>query len=104
IFSFQTPPRPRIANLQFQPVKGEPTSTQLVTWTTNVASTSAVNYGIVGTAGTDIQNSTPKTSHSIKISNLQDDSEYFIVAQSRDEAGNLAVSDRQQFRTALDTR
>jgi hypothetical protein len=38
------------------------------------------------------------------ISDLEDDSEYFLQAQSRDEAGNLAISDRQVFKTALDTR
>jgi hypothetical protein len=103
-FSFSTPPRPRINNLRFQPVPGEPTSTQLVSWQTNVASTSSVNYGKVGSGGVDIQNSTLKTDHEIKISSLEDDSEYFIVAQSRDKDGNLAISDRQQFRTALDTR
>jgi hypothetical protein len=58
----------------------------------------------VGTAGIDVQNSEIKTSHRIVIPNLEDDSEYFLVAQSRDASGNLAVSDRQQFRTALDTR
>ena len=104
VFTFTTPQRPRIDNLRFEPVEGEPTSTQMVTWSTNVASTSTVTYGKVGTGGTDIQNSEMKTEHSIRIANLQDDSEYFLVAQSRDSSGNLAVSDRQIFRTALDTR
>ena len=104
IFSFTTPPRPRITNLRFQPISGEPTSTQLVTWQTNVPSTSMVTYGKVGSSGIDIQISNPTTEHEIKINNLEDDSEYFILAQSRDIDGNLAVSDRQQFRTALDTR
>ena len=104
VFTFTTPQRPRIDNLRFEPVEGEPTSTQMVTWSTNVASTSTVTYGKLGTGGTDIQNSEMKTEHSIRIANLQDDSEYFLVAQSRDSSGNLAVSDRQIFRTALDTR
>ena len=104
VFSFTTPPRPRIANLDFQPVPGEPTSTQSVTWTTNVPSTSTIVYGKVGTSGIEIQNSEMKTEHVIKIANLEDDSEYFLLAQSRDSSGNLAVSDRQVFRTALDTR
>jgi hypothetical protein len=33
-----------------------------------------------------------------------DDTSYFLLAQSRDADGNLAVSDRQYFKTALDTR
>ncbi len=104
IFSFTTPPRPRINNLRFQPVPGEPTSTQMVTWETNVPSTSIVTYGKVGSVGTDLQNSELKTSHEMRINNLEDDSQYFIQAQGRDRDGNLATSDRQQFRTALDTR
>ncbi len=104
IFSFTTPQRPRINNLRFQPVEGEPTSTQSVTWDTNVPGTSTLTYGKVGTGGTDIQNSELKTDHKISISGLQDDSEYFLIAQSRDRDGNLTVSDRQIFRTALDTR
>ncbi len=104
VFSFSTPPRPRINNLRFQPVAGEPTSTQMISWQTNVASTSTVTYGKVGAIGRDIQDSELKTEHEVKISNLEDDSTYFIVAQSRDKDGNLAVSDRQQFKTALDTR
>jgi hypothetical protein len=104
VFSFTTPQRPRISNLRFEPVEGEATSTQSVTWTTNVPSTSTVTYGRVGTGGVDIQNSELKTSHKINISGLIDDSEYTLVAQSRDPGGNLAVSDRQSFKTALDTR
>jgi hypothetical protein len=104
IFSFNTPPRPRIENLRFQPVAGEPTSTQSITWQTNVPSSSTVIYGKVGTTGREVQSSELKTEHEVRINGLEDDSEYFIVAQSRDGSGNLAVSDRQQFRTALDTR
>ena len=104
VASFSTPSRPRVSNLQFQPIKGEPTSTQKVSWTTNVPSTSLVTYGKVGTNGTEVQSSNLDTQHELTLKNLEDDSEYFLVAQSRDKDGNLAVSDRQQFKTALDTR
>jgi hypothetical protein len=104
IFSFTTPARPRITNVRFQPVDGEPTSTQKITWTTNVPSSSQVNYGIVGGVGGEQASSQLVTEHEIVISNLQDNSVYFIIAQSRDADGNLAVSDQQEFKTALDTR
>ena len=104
IFSFTTPQRPRIDNLRFEPIEGEPTSTQSVTWSTNVPSSSTVTYGKTGAGGIDIQQSELKTSHRIIIAGLEDDSEYFLLAQSRDANGNLAVSDTQTFRTALDTR
>lgn len=104
IFSFTTPQRPQINNLRFEPIEGEPTSTQSVTWNTNVPSTSTITYGKTGAGGIDIQNSELKTAHRIVIAGLEDDSSYFLVAQSRDSNGNLAVSDTQTFRTALDTR
>ena len=104
IASFTTPPRPRIANLRFQPVDGEPTSTQQVTWDTNVPSSTLISYGKKNGGQSDIQTSELVTSHEIIIRNLVDDSEYTLTAQSRDKDGNLAVSDQQNFHTALDTR
>jgi hypothetical protein len=104
IYSFTTPARPRITNLRFQPIEGEPTSTQKVTWSTNVPSSSEVSYGIVGGVGGEESSSQLVTEHEVTIKNLQDDSTYFIIAQSRDSGGNVAVSDRQEFKTALDTR
>lgn len=104
IFTLTTPSRPRISNLRFQPVSGEPTSTQRVTWDTNVASTSSISYATTSGQPKEIQDSKMTTSHEITIRGLQDDSIYALVASSRDASSNLATSDRQQFRTALDTR
>jgi hypothetical protein len=63
-----------------------------------------VNYGKVGTDGTDIVDTKLVTDHQMIIRDLEDNSDYFLIAQSRDANGNLAVSDRQLFKTALDTR
>jgi len=104
IMTFTTPARPRITNLRFQPVSGEPTSTQRVTWDTNVASSSQVAYSTADGTPIEIQDSKMVTNHEILIRGLKDDSVYTLVASSRDNAGNLATSDRQTFRTALDTR
>lgn len=104
IFTFTTPPRPSISNLRFQPIKGEPTSTQKVTWTTNVPTTSIIEYTKIGASALNIQTSELKTSHTIVIKGLEDNSKYSLIAQGRDNAGNLAVSDAQVFETALDTR
>ncbi len=104
VSSFTTPARPKILDLRFQPIAGEPTSTQEVSWTTNVPATSTVTYGKVGQAGIDVQDSQLTTDHKLILRGLEDNSEYFLIAQSRDGSGNLAESDRQQFKTALDTR
>ncbi len=102
--SFQTPPAPRINNLRFQPVEGEPSSTQLVSWETNVPATSEISYGRVGGETLTALNTSLTTNHEIVIKQLADDSVYNLTARSRDASGNLATSDNQTFRTALDTR
>lgn len=104
VLTFTTPQKPKISNVTLQPVEGEPTSTQRVGWTTNVPTTSQVIYGRTGGATQEISDSQLLTEHEIVIRDLQDDSEYSLIAQSRDGDGNLATSERQVFRTALDTR
>lgn len=104
VFSFTTPARPAITNLRFQPIEGEPTSTQKVTWNTNVPANSSVSYGKLNGGSTDILDVKPVLEHEIIIRGLEDNSDYFLVAQSRDANGVLASSDRQIFKTALDTR
>ncbi len=104
VLNFTTPARPRISNLRFQPVAGEPTSTQEVSWTTNVPASSQIVYGKVGLVSKEIVESQLITDHKITITGLEDDSDYTLIAQSRDQGGNLASSDSQDFKTALDTR
>jgi hypothetical protein len=102
--SFDTPPAPKILNLRFQPVEGEPSSTQLISWETNVPATTELSYGVVGGETETSLDTTLTTTHEVKISQLVDDSTYRLIARSRDAKANLAVSDEQQFKTALDTR
>ncbi len=102
--TFETPPAPKIANLRFQPVDGEPSSSQLVSWETNVMSTSELSYGILGGETLTSLDVALTTKHEVIIRNLVDDSTYTLIARSRDENANLATSDSQTFKTALDTR
>ena len=102
--AFTTPQRPKISELKFEPVAGEPTSTQRVTWLTNVPASSQISYGVSGKSAQDIIDNVAKTEHEITMKGLEDNSEYYLIAQSRDGEGNLATSDRQIFHTALDTR
>ena len=102
--SFTTPARPRITNLRFQPVTDQPTSTQQITWTTNVPASSELTYGPNGQAQQDKLDAKMTTNHKMIIEGLQDNSLYTLIAQSRDASGNLAISDKQVFHTALDTR
>ena len=104
IDSFTTPARPRISNLRFQPVAGEPTSTQSVTWTTNVPASTLVRYSTADVPARESVTSNLTTEHSATITSLQDDSLYTLIAESRDKDGNIAISDPQTFQTELDTR
>ncbi len=104
VYSFTTPARPRISNLRFQPVEGSPSSTQKVSWTTNVPATSALTYQQRGGVSKEVIDSKLVTEHELTIQGLEDDSDYSLIARSVDGAGNAAVSDTQTFRTALDTR
>lgn len=104
VYAFTTPSRPKISNVRFQPVDGEPSSTMKVTWVTNVPSTSQVVYAPVGGKTIELLDTRSVTQHEVVIRELQDDSTYNLTARSADEGGNVAVSDPQAFRTALDTR
>ncbi len=104
VASFTTIARPRISNLRFQTIEGEPSSTQKVTWDTNVAGSSELAYGPKGDKQIEAITGEAVTSHEMIIRGLQDDTVYTLVARTRDGLGNLAVSETQEFRTALDTR
>lgn len=104
VLTFTTPPRPKISNLYFQPVEGEPTSTQKITWNTNVPTTSLVRLSSTSIPAKEYTEPGMKTEHEIIIHDLIDDTEYSLVAESRDSGGNLVVSDTQNLKTALDTR
>ena len=104
VLTFTTPQRPKISNVTLQPVEGEPTSTQRVGWITNVPTTSQVVYGRTGGVTQEISDSQLVTEHEVVMRDLQDDSQYSLIVQSRDDGGNLATSERQVFKTALDTR
>jgi hypothetical protein len=105
VASFTTIARPRISNLRFQTVEGEPSSTQKITWTTNVPASSEVVFGPVGLPQATVsEGGELRTEHEVTVRELLDDTTYSLIARSRDALGNVAVSDPQEFRTALDTR
>ncbi len=104
INTFSTPPQPRITNVRFQPVPGALTGTEQITWTTNVPTTSGLLYGQVGKAQIDALDSKMVTEHSMEVANLSYNTQYSVIASSRDALGNVANSDKQIFKSGLDTR
>lgn len=91
---------PVISNIQ----KTVSTSTAVITWTTNEASDSKVEYATspLTSAGTILsaQNSADVTSHSINLSSLTASTTYYFRVTSVDPSGNTATSTEQTFTTA----
>lgn len=72
-----------------------------ITWTTNEASDTQVEYGTSTVYGSSTAlNSAKVTSHSQALSGLAADTTYHYRVKSRDAAGNLAVSGDFTFKTA----
>lgn len=103
-YTFTTPARPRITNIKFQPVENAPSSTQKISWTTNVPATSEMQYGSKKTKTLEALDSKLVVNHELIIQDLEDDTDYQLTVISRDDKGNVATSEPQIFRTALDTR
>ena len=76
----------------------------VVTWTTNEAATSQVEYGTDTAYGSQSAlDATLATSHSVSVTGLAGSTLYHFRVHSRDAAGNLATSADATFTTAADT-
>ncbi len=72
-----------------------------ITWTTNEASTTQVEYGTTTSYGASTTlNSSLVTAHGATLSGLQASTTYNYRVRSADAAGNVAVSGNQTFTTA----
>lgn len=104
IFSFTTLSRPKITDLKLSAVTDEPSSTQRVTWKTNVPTSTELVYGPQGAVQVEQIVSNPSLDHEMIVRGLIDDSDYTLLARVRDAVGNVGTSEVQRFHTALDTR
>ena len=73
---------------------------ELVSWSTNEASDSQVDYGTTTCYGQSTSlNSTLVTAHTVSLSGLAVDATYHYRVKSRDAAGNLTISSDVTFKT-----
>jgi hypothetical protein len=80
---------------------GVTTSSATVTWTTNEASNTQVEYGLTTSYGSQTTlNTSLVTSHSAQLSGLTAGTLYHYRVKSRDAAGNLSVSTDRTFTTS----
>jgi hypothetical protein len=78
-------------------------SSSLITWTTDEASNSTVEYGLTTSYGSSASNATNVTSHSITVNGLSANTLYHYRVKSTDAAGNLATSADHSFQTGGST-
>ncbi|MFL6214632.1 MAG: fibronectin type III domain-containing protein [Blastocatellia bacterium] len=71
-----------------------------ITWTTNEASDSTVDYGTTTAYGASVTNATRVISHTLALSGLVASTTYHFRVKSRDAAGNLATSGDYTFATS----
>ncbi len=107
ILEFSTIPRPRITNVTMQEVRGTAQPSMLISWETNVETTSVLTYHPSGnaTATLDQVNLTrTKGGHEQLITALLPNTAYTLLVKGIDQYGNEASSDPQSFTTSTDTR
>lgn len=78
-----------------------PDSTALVTWTTSVAATSKVEYGLTSGYGQSTENTTPTTDHSVLLTGLTNSSTYHFRVSSSAAGYSTWTSDDFVFQTPI---
>ena len=87
---------PVLSNIQ---ATGITTSAATITWTTDEASNSVVEYGLTASYGSTVSNAANVTSHSMPLSGLNANTLYHYRVKSTDGAGNTALSLDNTFQT-----
>ncbi len=87
---------PVISNVQATAITA---SGATITWTTDEASNSVVEYGLTTSYGSSTSNATNVTSHSIPLTGLSGNTIYHYRVKSTDAAGNTATSVDHSFQT-----
>ena len=88
---------PEFSNVRISNVKRRSVS---VTWMTNEASTTVVQYGRTRAYGKKRSNTDLVVRHGITLTGLSANTRYHCRVESEDEAGNLAASTDLTFKTA----
>ena len=104
-YVFETLKMPTASKITMQPVTNQATATMDISWETNVPTTSVVFYH-PETDKTPVETAKAAldTKHTVRITNLLDDTPYILTVSGRDGYGNTVASDQQRFHTATDSR
>lgn len=102
-YTFNTIARPEISSIRFQPLDDGATAGVVVSWKTNVPTSSTVYYAANGSR-LEETSSEMVTDHEITLTSLSSNTEYAISIEGRDQYGSLASSQLQRWTSSLDTR
>ncbi|MFH1784641.1 MAG: fibronectin type III domain-containing protein [bacterium] len=90
-------PLPVISNVLAQSITA---SSAMITWATDIAATSQVEYGTTANYGTSSTlDSTPDTSHGVSVTGLSADTTYHYRVKSRNSSGGESVGSDNTFTT-----
>jgi len=104
-YVFDTLPMPKISSVNFETDLTGTSPKSYITWTTNVATTSSVDYTPKnGTATYEESQSAYVTAHKVELSKLTDNTSYSFYVSGTDGFGNKAISDEFSFATPFDSR
>lgn len=106
-YVLDTLPMPTISSIQYQPDFSGPAPVMVISWLTNVPTTSSVEYtpiNVTDAVTYEESQSALVIQHKVSLSNLKDDTEYRFAVSGSDQFGNKVRSDMQILKTNLDTR
>ena len=105
-YVFETLPLPKLSNLKVQQVKGMATATVRLLWQSNTDISSIVTYYPVGKSemAKDQIKLTLIKNHVIVLTDLLDDTEYYLAIRGKDTMNNSAEPTIQKFKTSADLR
>lgn len=107
ILSFNTIPRPKISNVKILEIKNAPSTSIQITWDSNTPISSIISYIPSNSIAKNLEQvdiNLLKGSHKMVVSDLLSNQSYTLIIKGRDNIGNEAISETQQFTTSIDTR
>lgn len=105
-YVFDTLPLPKISAVSFETDYNDAQPQTSISWTTNVATTSSVEYLPKGGGNVTYEESQSDliSAHKVKLTKLSDDTSYSFYVSGTDQFGNKVTSDEYIFNTPFDSR
>ncbi len=105
-YVFDTLPMPKISAVSFDTDYSDAEPQTAISWTSNVPTTSSVEYFPKSGGNVSYEESQSEliTSHKVKLTKLSDDTSYSFFVSGTDQFGNKSTSDEYIFNTPFDSR